>query len=159
MTPTRTAALPDLHPPDPAIRLRQAGLRATAPRLTVIQALQELDSDFLGADEIFRRISRTGSRIGIGAVYRVLADLESAGLLERSWDPERRARFRLVPHDGPGMLASLVCRRFGKRIPLNNDAIAEPLSGLATENGLSIANEHIEIIVASHSCRKEVKEA
>lgn len=58
----------------------------------------------------------------------------------------------------PGMVICLVCRQCGKRIPLHDSAIADPLSRLAIDNGLAIGNEHIEIVVSCHGCEKEVNE-
>lgn len=158
MTRSSTDTAPPLRPMDSSTCLRQAGLRATAPRLKVIQALHELGCGFLGADEIFRHVALSGERIGIGAVYRVLADFQSAGLLERIWDPKRRTRYRLMHPQAPGMVICLVCRQCGKRIPLHDSAIAAPLSRLAIDNGLAIRNEHIEIVVSCHGCEKEVNE-
>jgi Fe2+ or Zn2+ uptake regulation protein len=64
--------------PDPAERLRAAGLRVTAPRLAVLAVLSE--GGHLGVDEVAARVRDRLGSVSTQAVYDVLAALAQAGL-------------------------------------------------------------------------------
>ena len=61
-------------------RLREAGLRATRPRLTVYSALESLGGH-RSADEIYDHIVDLGERLSRGSVFNALAALTAAGLV------------------------------------------------------------------------------
>ncbi len=61
--------------------LRQAGLRVTAGRAAVLDALSE--TSHIGADQVYRLVSRRLPRTSIQSVHNVLADLTDAGLVHR----------------------------------------------------------------------------
>jgi Fe2+ or Zn2+ uptake regulation protein len=61
-------------------RLRQAGLRATQPRLAVYRALDSLGGP-RSADEIYERVLANGDTLSRASVYNSLAALADAGLV------------------------------------------------------------------------------
>ena len=61
-------------------RLRQAGLRATQPRLTVYRALESLGGH-RSADELYDHVLAGGEQLSRGSVYNALAALTAAGLV------------------------------------------------------------------------------
>ena len=61
-------------------RLRQAGLRATRPRLAVYRALDSLGGH-RSADEIYERVLANGDTLSRASVYNSLAALADAGLV------------------------------------------------------------------------------
>ena len=60
-------------------RLREEGLRATAPRLEVLAALEDLGGH-RSADEVHNRLAAGGRDLPRSSVYNVLASLAEAGL-------------------------------------------------------------------------------
>lgn len=68
----RTAALSE--------RIREAGLRATRPRLAVYSALESLGGH-RSADEIYDQIVSQGEPLSRGSVYNALAALTAVGLV------------------------------------------------------------------------------
>lgn len=68
----RTAALSE--------RLREAGLRATRPRLAVYSALESLGGH-RSADEVYDHVVSEGEPLSRASVYNALAALTSAGLV------------------------------------------------------------------------------
>jgi Fe2+ or Zn2+ uptake regulation protein len=64
-----------------AARLRDAGLRVTAPRVAVLDALP--DRAHLDADAIRRAAAQRLGSISVQAVYDILAALTAAGLVRR----------------------------------------------------------------------------
>jgi Fe2+ or Zn2+ uptake regulation protein len=67
---------------EPALddRLREAGLRATRPRLAVYRALDSLGGH-RSADEIYDRVLSSGEQLSRASVYNSLAALADAGLV------------------------------------------------------------------------------
>jgi Fur family ferric uptake transcriptional regulator len=90
-------------------RLRAAGLRVTAPRLAVLDAIPpgaHLDAETVAA-EVRRRLGRVSTQ----AVYDVLHALTAAGLLRRVEIPgSPAARYERWLHDNHH---HLVCRSCG----------------------------------------------
>jgi Fe2+ or Zn2+ uptake regulation protein len=61
-------------------RLRQAGLKATQPRLLVLGLLQELGGH-RSADELLKELQARGSDVSRASVYNVIDTLVSRGLV------------------------------------------------------------------------------
>lgn len=71
----------DAETTSPEERLRSAGLKVTAPRLAVLDVLQQ--PGHRSAEDIFGAIGTTLPNSSMQAVYGVLAALEGAGLLRK----------------------------------------------------------------------------
>lgn len=71
--------------PDPAARIRAAGLKVTAPRLAVLEALSGHGQAqaHLDAEAVYERVRETLPTTSLQAVYGVLAALAGAGLVRR----------------------------------------------------------------------------
>ena len=63
--------------------LKQAGLKTTHPRLTILELLRENEIRHLGAEDVYKLLLESGDEIGLATVYRVLTDFENAGLVIR----------------------------------------------------------------------------
>ena len=90
--------------------LRKKGLRATRQRLAVASMIASSKSP-IGVKEIFECLVREGSKVGIATVYRVIALLEEAGVIERQPMIAGNAAQYHLPYHGSGQL---VCSRCGK---------------------------------------------
>lgn len=77
-------------------RLREAGLRATAPRLAVFECMMAAQGPLTHAD-VCERLSAAG--FDRATVYRNLADLTDVGLLRRSDLGDHLWRFELKSTD------------------------------------------------------------
>ena len=64
--------------------LKNTGLKATLPRLKILEIFQTGDLRHMTAEDVFRVLLLEHSDIGLATVYRVLAQFEQAGLLSRS---------------------------------------------------------------------------
>ena len=63
--------------------LKEAGLKVTQPRLTILRFLESASQKHLTADEIYRQLNEAGQDIGLATVYRVLAQFEAAQLIHK----------------------------------------------------------------------------
>ena len=64
-------------------KLKQVGLKVTKPRLKVLEALESAELRHLSAEDVYKELLRIDESVGITTIYRVLTQLESAGIVER----------------------------------------------------------------------------
>ena len=91
--------------------LKNTGLKATLPRLKILEIFQKGDPRHMTAEDVFRILLLEHSDIGLATVYRVLMQFEQAGILERSHFESGKAVYELNEgshHD------HLVCTSCGK---------------------------------------------
>ena len=91
--------------------LKSTGLKATLPRLKILQIFQTTSQRHMTAEDVFRVLLNERSDIGLATVYRVLTQFEQAGILERSHFESGKAVYELNEgshHD------HLICTSCGK---------------------------------------------
>ncbi|HUD33302.1 ferric iron uptake transcriptional regulator [Variovorax sp. PvP013] len=91
--------------------LKSTGLKATLPRLKILQIFQTTSQRHMTAEDVFRVLLNEHSDIGLATVYRVLTQFEQAGILERSHFESGKAVYELNEgshHD------HLICTSCGK---------------------------------------------
>ena len=64
--------------------LKSTGLKATLPRLKILEIFQGGKQRHMTAEDVFRVLLDERSDIGLATVYRVLTQFEQAGILLRS---------------------------------------------------------------------------
>ncbi|BFO54989.1 MULTISPECIES: Fur family transcriptional regulator [Comamonadaceae] len=65
-------------------KLKQIGLKATLPRMQVLELFERSAQRHLSAEDIYRQMLAAGTDLGLATVYRVLSQFEQAGLLKKS---------------------------------------------------------------------------
>jgi Fur family ferric uptake transcriptional regulator len=55
--------------------LRSVGLKATLPRMQVLEIFRQSDSRHLHAEDVFRLLAERRAEVGLATVYRVLSQL------------------------------------------------------------------------------------
>lgn len=100
----RTGTAPAIAP-----ELKDAGLKSTTTRLRVLNAIRNAEARHLDADEIHRRLQDEGPPLGLATVYRVLSDLQQAGLLLRNVFDGGKAVYELDHGDHHDHLICLEC--------------------------------------------------
>ena len=91
--------------------LKSAGLKATLPRLKIINLFETSKVRHLTAEDVYKLLLTEGLDIGLATVYRVLTQFEQAGLLVRHHFESGKAVFELNEgkhHD------HLVCMQCGR---------------------------------------------
>ena len=63
--------------------LKSTGLKATLPRLKILELFQKGHPRHMTAEDVFRLLLQENSDVGLATVYRVLTQFEAAGLVER----------------------------------------------------------------------------
>lgn len=63
--------------------LKKAGLKATLPRIRILQVLESSKERHLSAEDVYKALIDNGEDVGLATIYRVLTQFESAGLVQR----------------------------------------------------------------------------
>jgi Fur family transcriptional regulator, ferric uptake regulator len=75
--------------------LKSTGLKATLPRLKILEVFQTGAQRHMTAEDVFRVLLTDHSDIGLATVYRVLTQFEQAGILSRSHFESGKAVYEL----------------------------------------------------------------
>ena len=107
--------------------LKDAGLKVTHPRTKILDILQSNPGTHLSADEIHNKLVDHNESIGLATVYRVLTQLELAGLIQKNQFNDNQSSYEIKKqhHD------HLICTKCGKIIEFMNDdleALQEKIS-------------------------------
>ena len=129
--------------------LKSIGLKATLPRLKIIDLLEQSDKRHMTAEEVYRLLSDEGQDIGLATVYRVLTQFEQAGLLIRHHFDSDKAVFELNEGDHHD---HLVCLQCGKVEEFFDAEIEKRQTRIATERGFVIREHSLQIYA---DCIKE----
>lgn len=124
---------------DHIAELQTNGLKATLPRLKVLEVFQREAASHLSAEDIYRHLIAEDADIGLATVYRVLAQFEQAGLLKRTQFEGGRAVFEVdhgKHHD------HLVCVACGRIEEFVDAEIEQRQQAIARERGFEL-REHV----------------
>jgi Fur family transcriptional regulator, ferric uptake regulator len=91
--------------------LKTSGLKATLPRLRVLELFQTGSTRHMTAEDVYRTLLAQHIDIGLATVYRVLTQFEQAGILKRSHFESERAIFELNEGEHHDHLICLDCGR------------------------------------------------
>jgi Fur family ferric uptake transcriptional regulator len=91
--------------------LKSIGLKATLPRLKILEIFQAGRSRHMSAEDVYRELLGENQEIGLATVYRVLTQFEQAGLLKRSNFESGKAVFELNEGSHHDHLVCLQCGR------------------------------------------------
>ncbi|NOX63315.1 MAG: transcriptional repressor [Chloroflexi bacterium] len=122
--------------PTPEERLRAAGQRVTAPRVLLIRLLDEAE-EHLDAEELYRRARRELPSINLSTVYRNLAVLKEAGLVEQRYFARDHSReyFESAVQEEHYHFTCLSC---GKVVEFETPLIAKVRVDLEAQLGVDI---------------------
>ncbi len=118
--------------------LQTIGLKATAPRLKILNLFEKSKVRHLSAEDVYKLLVAEGMDTGLATVYRVLTQFEHAGLLQRHHFESGRAVFELnvgTHHD------HLVCLQCGRVEEFYDAEIEKRQAKIAKDRGFVI-NEH-----------------
>ena len=118
--------------------LKNAGLKATLPRLKIINLFEQSKVRHLTAEDVYRQLIADGLDVGLATVYRVLTQFEQAGLLVRHHFETGKAVFEL---NQGGHHDHLVCLQCGRVEEFFDGEIEKRQTRIARERGFEIS-EH-----------------
>ena len=115
--------------------LKNAGLKATLPRLKIINLFGTSKLRHMTAEDVYRQLLSEGLDIGLATIYRVLTQFEQAGLLVRHHFESGKAVFEVNEgqhHD------HLVCMQCGRVEEFYDPDIEKRQQRIARDRGFEI---------------------
>lgn len=122
--------------------LKNAGLKATLPRLKVLSLFETSEERHLSAEDVYRMLLTAGDDVGLATVYRVLTQFEQAGLLLRHHFEGDKSVFELNKgehHD------HIVCLQCGRVEEFYDAAIEERQKKAAADRGFTVHDHSLHI--------------
>jgi len=122
--------------------LKNAGLKATLPRLKVLSLFENSKERHLSAEDIYKVMLNSGEDVGLATVYRVLTQFEQAGLLVRHHFESGKAVFELSQgghHD------HIVCVKCGRVEEFYDAEIEKRQEAAASKFGFKMQDHSLTI--------------
>ncbi len=122
--------------------LKSTGLKATLPRLKILEIFQKGAQRHMTAEDVFRVLLEERSDVGLATVYRVLTQFEQAGILDRSNFESGKAIYELNEGKHHDHLVCLDCGKVEEfvdpEIEKRQQAVAESRGFALQEHALSL---------------------
>lgn len=136
--------------------IKNSGLKATLPRIRVLEVFQRSERRHLTAEDVFKALLAEDADIGLATVYRVLTQFEQARLLSRNHFETGKAVFELNEgkhHD------HLVCLSCGKVEEFYDEGIEARQHAIARERGFELQEHALALyaVCAKKDCAYRTK--
>ena len=118
------------------------GLKATLPRLKVLEIFQVRRQRHMSAEDVYRELLAEQQDIGLATVYRVLTQFEQAGILKRSNFESGKSVYELDEgqhHD------HLVCLQCGRVEEFYDEEIERRQQAIAAERGFALQDHALAL--------------
>ena len=124
--------------------LKKAGLKATVPRLRILEILERNAERHLSAEDVYRALLEAGEDVGLATVYRVLTQFEDAGIVERHNFDGSHSVFEIargLHHD------HMLCAETGRVIELFDEEIEQRQRAVAAAHGFDLVDHSLVLYV------------
>jgi len=128
-----------------ADELKNSGLKATLPRIKVLEVFQKSSQRHMSAEDVYKHLLTEGSDVGLATVYRVLMQFEQAGILSRNHFEAGKAVFELNEgkhHD------HLVCMDCGRVEEFFDAEIEKRQKAVAAHRGFELQEHSLALYAA-----------
>jgi Fur family ferric uptake transcriptional regulator len=131
--------------------LRESGLKATLPRLRILQLFHESKTKHLSAEDVYRLLQDERIDVGLATVYRVLTQFEQAGILIRRNFESAHAVFEV---DEGSHHDHLICTNGGKVEEFVDNEIEHRQEQVAKKHGFTIDAHSLSLYGICDVCAK-----
>ena len=122
--------------------LKSSGLKATLPRIKILEVFQTSSVRHLTAEDVYKHLLAEDSDIGLATVYRVLMQFEQAGILSRNHFESGKSVFELNEGQHHDHLVCLDCGRveefYDAEIESRQRSVAQTRGYALQEHALSL---------------------
>ena len=143
---------------EPEQELKNVGLKATAPRMRILELFQKAQESgavrHLTAEDIYKQLVAENIEVGLATVYRVLTQFEAAGLIVRHYFGNDRATYEMYDgahHD------HIVCTRCGRVEEFVDKEIEKRQKQIAVRLGFELEGHSLALYGVCEDCRKKEK--
>lgn len=131
--------------------LRKAGLKATLPRIRILEILERGGQRHMSAEDVYRALLDAGEDIGLATVYRVLTQFESARIVLRHHFEGAHSVFELNQGHHHDHILCVKCGRIEEFV----DPVIEKRQGeIAEQAGFAITDHSLYLYGVCPDCRK-----
>ncbi len=138
------------------MELKSAGLKATTPRLKILELFQKRaqagQGRHLSAEDVYKALVEEGVDIGLATVYRVLSQFEHAGLVVRHHFEPERATYELEDN---GHHDHIVCLSCNELIEFVDPEIEAAQRLIAKRYGYELCDHSMVLYGLCPECRKK----
>jgi len=131
--------------------LKKAGLKATLPRIKILEMLEHSTTRHLSAEDVYKALLDSGEDVGLATVYRVLTQFEAAGLVSRHHFESGHSVFEVNEgkhHD------HILCVKCGKVEEFVDEVIEERQRAIAKKSGFSMTDHSLYIYGICGACQR-----
>ena len=132
-----------------SVDLKSAGLKATFPRLKILDIFRRADERHQSAEDVYRALIAEDVDIGLATVYRVLTQFEQAGILVRSQFDGGKAVFELNDGDHHD---HLICTHCNKVVEFSDEVIEERQYKIADDHGFALESHTMMLYGVCPEC-------
>ncbi len=122
--------------------LKSTGLKATIPRLKILEVFQRSSQRHMSAEDVFKVLLLENSDVGLATVYRVLTQFEQASILSRSQFEGGKSVYELNEGQHHDHLVCLDCGKveefYDPEIENRQQAVAQAKGFTITDHALSL---------------------
>ena len=122
--------------------LKTIGLKATLPRLKILDLFENADVRHMTAEDVYKLLINENMDIGLATVYRVLTQFEQAGLLVRHHFESGKAVYEL---NQGGHHDHLLCLQCGRVEEFYDAEIERRQARIAKERGFTIHDHSLHL--------------
>ena len=122
--------------------LKSTGLKATIPRLKILEVFQRSSQRHMSAEDVFKALLLENSDVGLATVYRVLTQFEQTSILSRSQFEGGKSVYELNEgqhHD------HIVCLDCGKVEEFYDPEIESRQQAVAKDKGFTITDHALSL--------------
>jgi len=134
------------------VDLKKAGLKATLPRIKILELLEKGSSRHVSAEDVYKSLLALGEDVGLATVYRVLTQFEAAGLVSRHHFEGGHSVFEL---DQGSHHDHLVCDKCGKVEEFYEETIEKCQHKVADKLGYKMTDHSLYIYGVCPACQRE----
>ena len=122
--------------------LKSTGLKATIPRLKILEVFQRSSQRHMSAEDVFKVLLLENSDVGLATVYRVLTQFEQASILSRSQFEGGKSVYELNEGQHHDHIVCLDCGKveefYDPEIESRQQAVAQAKGFTITDHALSL---------------------
>lgn len=124
--------------------LKKVGLKATLPRIRILQILEASGQKHMSAEDVYKALMDAGEEVGLATIYRVLTQFEAAGLVMRHHFDSGHSVFEVNEgehHD------HMVCAETGRVVEFQNAEIERLQREIAEQHGYDLVDHSLVLYV------------
>jgi Fur family transcriptional regulator, ferric uptake regulator len=124
--------------------LKKAGLKATLPRLRILEILERSSARHMSAEDVYRALLDSGDDVGLATIYRVLTQFEGAGIVQRHNFDSGHAVFEMQQDEHHDHMVNVLT---GEVIEFFDEEIERLQKEIVARHGYTLADHSLVLYV------------